>query len=157
MTDDQQARINAGLGIYGGTGPSLNSTTGIDWFEHTQEPHIETGGDPLARFVLARIIELELEPRGEIKPLYDQPGGAMAHRYAKHIRTDCVVFRQIVAEYLAAMQRHAKCMEQIDSGGPVDEDLSFVHGADRGLYLAVLAVANRWLDHREFQPEWTLA
>lgn len=129
---DETSRMNARIGAYAGTGkPPLPD--GIDWFEHLQEPTLPKTSDPLARFVISRIIELETEPRNEIRPLYDQPGGAMAHRYAKHVRADCVVFRQIVAAYLGA-----------------------THTGRPGLHAALLLVANRWSEHREFDDAWRL-
>jgi hypothetical protein len=129
MTDPSD-KVNARLGIYGG------HSTGESWrdnFRSLQQPRIDPGDDPLAKFVTARIIELETEPRGEIDAVYDLPAGPVAYRYAKHVRADCVAFRQIVALYVEPCASPS---------------------AKRALRDAVLAVANRWADHREFQTEW---
>lgn len=146
MTNDEVSRMNARIGAYAGTGqPDLPD--GIDWFEHLQKPDLPKTSDLLARFVTARIIEAETEPRSEIRPLYDEPGGAMAHRYAKHVRADCVVFRQIVAEY---------CTELAEQTEAFPDHGITAFARAMGLRYAVLAVANRWSDHRDFEPEWRL-
>jgi hypothetical protein len=74
---------------------------GLDDFRAKQEPRVDPVDD-LSRFVLDRIRDAETEPAIEVMAVYDQPAGPMAHRYAGHVRRDCVVFRQIVAMYLAA-------------------------------------------------------
>lgn len=140
-------RVNARMGIYGGFTKETGLDAGIDRFEHTQEPDF-TPVDDLSRFVRARIIEAEIEPRSEVIAMYDEPAGAMAHRYAKHVRQDCVVFRQIVAAYLDSL---LKAQEAEDTyGHDYWEDVA------QGLRTAVLAIANRWSDHHEFLPEWSV-
>jgi hypothetical protein len=147
VTDDDVSRMNARIGAYAGTGkPELPD--GIDWFEHLQKPDLPKTSDPLARFVTARIIEAETEPRSEIRPLYDQPGGAMAHRYAKHVRADCVVFRRITMWYLRARQ------ELDEAEHPAARSaLGLKHA---GISEAMREVACRWSDHREFDEAWRL-
>lgn len=132
MSDDDVSRMNARIGAYASSSDGTENL-GIDWFEHLQLPMVHTHNDPLATFVMARVRELETEPRGEIKTAYDQAAGPMAHRYAKHVRRDCIVFRHIVLLYL-------EFLGDVDAGA-VAED-------------ALLAVANRWSDHREFRDEW---
>lgn len=127
--------VNARLGVYGGFS-SGHSNDGLDRFENFQEPKVDHRGDPLAKFVMARIQEAELEPRGEVIAAYDQPAGPMAHRYAKHVRRDCIVFRKIVAQYLDA---HPDTHDK------------------RTLTLVVQAIAERWSDHPDFRGEWRLA
>jgi hypothetical protein len=143
VSDDEVSRMNARIGAYAGTGkPDLPD--GIDWFEHLQKPDVPKTSDPLARFVTARIIELETEPRSEIRPLYDQPGGAMAHRYAKHVRADCVVFRQIVLRY---------CEFVSEIPNVADSDW-YYHGQFEEIATVMKILANRWSDHREFDEAW---
>jgi hypothetical protein len=122
---------NARLGIYGGS-TNAPHPDGTDTFQSLQEPKVDPVDD-LSRFVMARIRELELEPRGEVMALYDEPGGAMAHRYAKHVRKDCVVFRRIAQVYL-------DYASDVDAGSVAES--------------AMLAVANRWADHPDFDPDW---
>lgn len=129
MTDHQNAR----LGVYGGHSDGTENL-GLDRFERTQEPKLPPTSDPLARFVIARIIEAETEPRGEVIAAYDLPAGPMAHRYAKGVRRDMVVFRRIVADFLATT----------DAKRVV------------GLHVALVAIANRWSDHPEFRDYWRL-
>jgi hypothetical protein len=148
VTDDEISRMNARIGAYASRSDGTENL-GIDWFEHLQKPDLPKTSDPLARFVISRIIELETEPRGEIKAAYDEPAGPMAHRYAKHVRRDCIVFRQIVLAYLQAHDRAETCEEDHD-------DSAELSGVMIGLRQAVLAVANRWSDHREFDPGWRL-
>jgi hypothetical protein len=139
-------KVNAGLGIYGGFTDG-HTNDGLDRFETYQEPTVKPGDDPLARFVMARIQEAEIEPRNEVLAVYDQaPAGPMAHRYAKHVRKNCVVFRQIVAAYLDSL---LKAKDAEDSYGH-----DYWQDVGQGLRTAVLAIANRWSDHREFLPEW---
>ena len=139
-------RMNAKIGAYGPDTSDLPD--GTDTFQATQEPALPATDDPLARFVIARIIELELEPRGEVMAVYDEPAGPMAHRYAKHVRADCVVFRLIVVEYCEWM---------------AERDAARQHGAGDlwaayrdGLLGSVTAIANRWDDHHDFQDGWRL-
>lgn len=136
--------INAGLGIYGGFNDPA-SDDGIDWFEHLQKPDLPKTSDPLARFVISRIIELETEPRSEVKAVYDEVGGPMAHRYAKHVRKDCVAFRKIVAAYLAEVDRVREDREQVG-----------VSARGYGIRVALRAIAERWADHREYNERWRL-
>lgn len=147
MSNDDSNRVNARLGIYGGRGVGM-PLDGIDWFEQLQEPEVDPGDDPLAGFVLSRIIELELEPRGEIKPLYDQPGGSMAHRYAKHVRRDCIVFRKQLAQYL---EIKAALAESTDPG-----ENRLLAGCMLAATSMLTAIAERWDDHRDFQAEWSM-
>lgn len=149
MTDPISEKRNADLGIYGGyaTGDS-EDLSGIDWFDALQEPTVDTRNDPLAAFVMARVIELELEPRGEVKAVYDEVGGPMAHRYAKHVRRDCVVFRRIVVRYMEA--REALDAAEHPAGRSA---LGLLHG---GISEAMREIACRWSDHREFHDEWRL-
>lgn len=140
---------NDDLGIYGG------HSTGESWHDHfrtLQQPRIDPGQDPLAQFVNARIIELETEPRGEIDAVYDLPAGPVAYRYAKHVRADCVAFRMQVALYLEAASEWRRVAET-DEVVPNPER---VLGRVVALHAAVLAVAMRWADHREFQAEWRI-
>jgi hypothetical protein len=120
---------------------------GLDDFRAKQEPRPDPVDD-LSRFVLDRIRDQETEPAIEVMAVYDQPAGPMAHRYAGHVRRDCVVFRRIVAEYCAEMT--ARKAEHPDPKvGAFDRA--------RGLRYAVRAVACRWSGHAEFQSEWSLA
>jgi hypothetical protein len=128
-------RMNAKIGAYGPDTSDLPD--GTDTFQATQEPALPATDDPLARFVIARIIELELEPRGEVMAVYDEPAGPMAHRYAKHVRADCVVFRRQVAEYLREVSAGLECAH--------------------GTRLMVMIIANRWSERREFDEDWRLA
>lgn len=137
---------NAELGIYGGFSDGT-TMDGLDRFEHLQKPDV-TPVDDLSRFVLARIVEAELEPRGEIMAAYDQqPAGPMAHRYAKHVRRDMVVFRRILVRYCEVRRRWESADGYIRTG----EDP--LHGA---LAEAVRCIAMRWSDHHEFHDEWRL-
>jgi hypothetical protein len=135
MSDPTSDKVNASLGIYGGFTESTADNDGLDRFERTQEPKLPPTSDPLARFVIARIIEAETEPRGEVIAAYDLPAGPMAHRYAKHVRRDMVVFRRIVELYLYYAS-------DVDAGSVIES--------------AMLAVANRWSDHRDFAPAWSI-
>lgn len=140
MTDHQNAR----LGVYGGHSDGTENL-GLDRFERTQEPKLTPTSDPLARFVIARIIEAETEPRGEVIAAYDLPAEAMAHRYAKGVRRDMVVFRRIVAEYLAEVERVRANREEAGASA-----------RGYGIRVAVRALAERWSDHPEFDKRWEL-
>lgn len=124
-------KINARMGIYGGFTKETGLDAGIDRFENMQEPDFKPVDD-LTRFVKARVIEAELEPRGEVLAMYDEPAGAMAHRYAGYVRRDMVAFRNIAAMYCAT------------------------YSGRSGLTAALLAVANRWADHRDFLEQWRM-
>lgn len=145
---DASDKVNASLGIYGGFTESTADNDGLDRFERTQEPKLPPTSDPLARFVIARIIEAETEPRGEVIAAYDLPAGPMAHRYAKGVRRDMVVFRRVVAAYLAWLTEECEAKENGAS------DLWTAHR--NGLWVALLATANRWADHPEFDERWRL-
>lgn len=145
---DEISRMNARIGAYASRSDGTDGL-GIDWFEHTQQPDLPKTSDPLARFVISRIIELETEPRNEVKAVYDEVGGPMAHRYAKHVRRDCVVFRRQVLAYLQAKARSEAWEDNRD-------DPAELSGIVVGLRRALLQVANRWSDHREFRDEWRL-
>lgn len=124
---------NAGIGAYAGAGgPELPD--GHDRFLKTQKPAIQSV-DALSGFTLFRIMNLELEPRGEIDP-FKNPEQAMAYRYAGHVRRDCVAFRRIVERYVLAVQ----------AGDDVVE-----------LTAVMLIIANRWSDQQDFREEWRLA
>jgi hypothetical protein len=121
---------------------------GLDDFRAKQEPRV-TPVDDLSRFVLDRIRDAETEPAIEVMAVYDQPAGPMAHRYAGHVRRDCVAFRRIVAEYCEWM---------------ADRDAARQHGAGElwaahrdGLLGSVTAIANRWADHPDMRDDWRLA
>ena len=116
-----------------------NPPTGEAWREtyRLQEPKIFPGGDPLVEFVHQRIIAAESEPRSEMPMLRDQPAGAAAERYALEVRRDMLVFRGIVVAYL-------------------DERARLWSTRGDGLRVAVLAIANRWAEHPDFQDEWQL-
>lgn len=129
MSDDQNARIGAYAGAGGRELPD-----GHDRFLKTQKPDV-TPVDDLSRFVLLRIMELELEPRGEIDPLKN-PEQAMAYRYARHVRRDCVAFRRILATYA----------EFVNEVGFLEQREAYTS--------PVLAIANRWADHYDFRAEW---
>jgi hypothetical protein len=130
---------NARIGAYADA-TGLELPDGTDTFQHLQKPDLHPAGDPLAAFVKARIIDAELEPRHEFPRVYGLAAGPIAHRYAKHMREDCVVFRQIVELYLQG--------QEIPEG---DYDWSL------GAELAVRAIACRWDDHPEFDEQWRLA
>jgi hypothetical protein len=72
----------------------------------------------------------------------------MAHRYAKSVRDDMVVFRRIVALYVEAMA----AVEAAED----DYDRNAEEGRALGLRQAVAAIANRWSWHPEFKDEWKL-
>lgn len=136
MSDDANDR----LGIYGGfAGPPL--AAGVDRFDRKQEPRL-TPVDDLSKFVAARIVEAETEPRTDAIDPHASLGDAIAYRYAGYIRKDCVVYRQIVEGYC-----YAKGRDRDDEAA----------ASLAGLRLAVLAVANRWAGHPEFRDEWRLA
>lgn len=140
-------KINARMGIYGGFTKETGLDAGIDRFETYQEPAVKPGDDPLVQFVVARIQEAEIEPRNEVLRVYDQaPAGPMAHRYAKHVRRDMVVFRKIVVAYLDAA---AKDQQATDSYAH-----DYWQDFGLGLRAAVLAIADRWSDHHEFREQW---
>jgi hypothetical protein len=143
MSDEMNAR----LGVYGGS-TNAPLPDGTDTFQSLQEPKVDPVDD-LSRFVMARIRELELEPRGEVMAVYDQPAGPMAHRYAKHVRRDCVVYRRIVAAYCTAKTGVPEIEDEEDGKAAWDRMI--------GLRIAVKTVANRWSDHHEFRDEWRLA
>lgn len=143
---DLNDRMNAKIGAYGPDTSDLPD--GTDIFERTQEPRLTPTDDPLARFVIARIIELELEPRGEVMAVYDEPAGPMAHRYAKHVRADCVVFRRIVLRYLDARQALDAAEHPARRSA-----LGLFHA---GISEVMREVACRWADHREFDEDWRL-
>jgi hypothetical protein len=125
-------------------GPWEHTTQWRDRFERLQEPTIDPAGDPLLAFINARIIELETAPRFDLTDeLHDTPGGAIAQRYAEHLRKDCVAFRRIVVQYVEA--------------GRIDEgDVEYEAGRQRQAELAVMAIANRWADHPDFRDEWRI-
>jgi hypothetical protein len=131
-----------GVAVHGTEGERLTGFSmggrhaGVDDFRSKQEPRVEPGDDPLARFVVERIRDAETEPALEVMAVYDKQAGPMAHRYAGHVRRDCVAFRRIVSLYLEP------------SASP---------SAKRALRSAMLAVANRWSDHHDFRDEWRLA
>ena len=83
-----------------------------------------------------RIRDAESEPAIEVMAVYDQPAGPMAHRYAGHVRRDCVVYRKVVALYLEP------------SASP---------SAKRALRAAVVSIAERWDNHPEFDDRWRMA
>lgn len=123
---------------------------GVDDFRGKQEPQVDPGDDPLARFVVDRIRDAETEPGIEVMAVYDQPAGPMAHRYAGHVRRDCRAFRWIVAAYLTAVTASINWEDTGDDPAEMD-------GRAQGLRAAVLVVANRWPDHPDFRDEWRLA
>jgi hypothetical protein len=116
---------------------------GLDDFRAKQEPRVDPVDD-LSRFVLDRIRDQETEPAIEVMAVYDQPAGPMAHRYAGHVRKDCVVFRRIVAEY---------CGFAREVQNAADSDW-YYRGQFEGITLAVKAIANRWSGHPDFRDEW---
>lgn len=140
-TDD---RMNAKIGAYGPDTSDLPD--GTDTFERLQEPDF-TPVDGLSRFVRSRIIELELEPRGEVAVVYDEVGGPMAYRYARHMRADCVVFRRIAVQYLDAAGKYRE-----SSGKTLVYATAAVNQAIAAMYL----VANRWSDHPDFNEAWRI-
>jgi len=73
--------------------------------------------------------------------VFASPEQAMAYRYARHVRADCVAFRQIVKLYLDAIA--------------IPNDIGFDVGRKEQATETLLAVANRWTDHHEFDEEWT--
>lgn len=140
--------VNARMGIYGGFGSSGQLDESTDRFEDLQQPEVNAGSDPLASFVMRRVVELELEPRGEVIAAYDKPAGPMAHRYAKHVRRDCVVFRKQVAQYLVIKAEY----EQATDEG----ERQILSGCVLAAAGALSAIAERWDDHPEFQPDWSM-
>lgn len=143
MSDQRNAR----LGIYGGHSDGTENL-GLDRFENLQEPKIDPGQDPLARFVVARIIEAELEPRGEVMAAYDHPAGPIAYRYAKGVRADMVAFRRIV-------QRYVEASEALDAAEhPAKRSaLGLFHA---GISEAMREVACRWSAHPDFDQAWSI-
>lgn len=123
--------------------PILES--GLDQFTGHQEPNPKPVDD-LSRFVLDRIRFAEAEPAADMVPkFYSQPAGAMAHRYAGHVRRDMVAFRRIVAEY---------CTELAEQTAAFPDHGVEAFARAMGLRYAVVALANRWSDHPDFVPEW---
>jgi hypothetical protein len=150
VSDDSE-KVNAGLGIYGGFTKETGLDAGIDRFEGFQEPKVDPGGDSLARFVIARIREAELEPRNEVLRVYDQaPAGPMAHRYAKAMRRDMVTFRRIVERYLFARLEMTRA--GTDHGSRIKANATLA-----AWEWSMFIIANRWSDHHEFRAEWRLA
>lgn len=139
---------NARIGAYADA-TGIDLPDGTDTFQHLQKPDLHPAGDPLATFVKARIIDLELEPRHEFPRVYGLQAGPIAHRYAKHVRADCVVFRRIVERYL---ETKAAAVEIED-----EEDGLAAWHRRVGLFVALTAIANRWADHPEFRDGWRLA
>jgi hypothetical protein len=141
---------NARLGFYGGQGTSSDTTTvdGLDTFDHLQQPDFDPVDD-LSRFVKRRIVEAELEPRGEVRAAYDQsPAGPMAHRYASHVRRDMVAFRRIAAEY---------CGVYLEAQAATKPEDALVWQAYlTGTKGSMTAVANRWASHPDFYPGWLI-
>lgn len=111
--------------------------SGRDDFTAMQQPDVHPVDD-LSRFVMARILWTEKEPRSEVPQVYGQPVGPMAHRYAAAVRRDMVAFRRIVAAYCEA------------AGGDIADDRV------TGLEIAVTAIAMRFADHPDFRDEWRL-
>jgi len=74
-----------------GTWGAPNLPTGLDQFTARQQPDVHPVDD-LSRFVMDRIIATEAEPKTEVPQVYGQPAGPIAHRYAKAVRRDMVVF-----------------------------------------------------------------
>jgi hypothetical protein len=121
-----------------------HTTQWRDRFERLQKPTINPAGDPLAEFVSARIIEAETAPRFDLTDeLHDTPGGAIAQRYAEHLRRDCVAFRRIVVAYL-------------DVKAEREENAADLSGQVSGLRLAVEAIATHWAEHPDFQAGWKI-
>lgn len=132
-------RVQKDLGI-NQTGPSGDGPW-FDTFQRRQEPEIPRTNDPLVKFVADRIRELENEPTADFPALYSQAAGPAAHRYAAHVRQDCVVFRTIVNQYIEA---HAlTAYEGYDTGTQCQAEA------------AVRAIAARWSKHRDYREEWS--
>lgn len=115
--------------------------SGRDDFTAMQQPDVHPVDD-LSRFVMARILWTEREPRSEVPQVYGQPVGPMVHRYAAAVRRDMVAFRRIVAQYCEV---HAL---PLDIGLDVGRKLQALK--------AVQALAMRWAEHPDFDPEWRL-
>lgn len=118
--------------------------SGRDDFTGRQLPDVRPVDD-LSRFVMARILWTEREPRSEVPQVYNQPAGPMAHRYAAAVRRDMVAFRVIVAEYCTEMAEQTEAF-------PDHGVTAFARAM--GLRYAVVAIANRFAAHPDFKPEW---
>lgn len=110
---------------------SMPGSSGHDDFRAKQEPQFEPVDD-LSQFVADRIREAETEP---VADQVEPNGQPMAYRYAKHVRRDMVAFRKILTTY-------AEHHNDVETGGVI----GFV----------VLAIANRWDDHHDFERGWLI-
>lgn len=115
--------------------------SGRDDFTGRQLPDVRPVDD-LSRFVMARILWTEREPRSEVPQVYNQPAGPMAHRYAAAVRRDMVAFRMIAAQYCEV---HAL---------PLDIGLDL--GRKLQALKAMQAIAMRFDTHPDFRDEWRL-
>lgn len=130
-----------------GTWGAPRLPTGLDQFTADQQPNPRPVDD-LSRFVMDRIRFAESEPAVDMVPkFYSRPGGAMTHRYAGNVRRDMVAFRRIVAEY---------CLELAEQTATFPDHGVTAFARAMGLRYAVLAIANRFADHPDFEPEWRL-
>ena len=118
-----------------------------DDFRAMQKPDARPVDD-LSRFVFARILATEFEPRSEVPQVYDQPIGPMAHRYAAAVRRDMVVFRNIVQLYVQSLAD--------DDSDPYAKGAGYQAGARSYMEAAMLALANRFAHHPDFRDEWRL-
>jgi hypothetical protein len=113
--------------------------TGLDQFTKPLQPRPRPV-DALSEFVLDRIDFAERQPAGDMVPkLYNQPAGAMAHRYAAGVRRDMVAFRRIVQMYC-----ECSTSQQVSAA------------AIAAYRVAVKAIAMRFADHPDFRDEWRL-
>lgn len=121
--------------------------TGRDDFTGRQLPDVRPVDD-LSRFVMARILWTEREPRSEVPQVYNQPAGPMAHRYAAAVRRDMVVFRHIVQLYVESLAD--------DDSDPYAKGAGYQAGARSYMEAAMLVLANRFAAHPDFDERWRL-
>jgi hypothetical protein len=122
--------------------------SGLDQFTAKQQPNPRPIDD-LSRFVMARIRGAETEPRVDrVADEYSKPAGAMAHRYAGHMRRDMVVFRNIVELYVESLAD--------DDSDPYAKGDGYQAGARNYMEALMLVLANRFADHPDFQEAWRL-
>lgn len=125
--------------------------SGRDDFTGMQQPDVHPVDD-LSRFVMARILWTEKEPRSEVPQVYGQPVGPMVHRYAAAVRRDMVAFRRIVATHVRATEAAAEAV----ADGKDPEIQWMTTGMAASSAAAVQALAMRWSDHPDFRDEWRL-
>jgi hypothetical protein len=120
---------------------------GINRYDRPQEPAIQPVDD-LTRFIADRIREIEVAAH-EAYLVHDEQAGAMAHRYAGHVRADMIAFRKQVVQYLTIRQSLTEAT--------TDYERAAYEGASLAAIGALSAIAERWGDHPDFREDWRVA